>query len=77
MEDLWEETCNHFRDLAAKPEKFLDPKSCEGHFEKAKVVAKVFYDAAKLAEDKDEGLALQTLPELIIEDFDAEQVIYT
>ena len=46
------------------------------HFEKSKVLLKVFYDGVKLATAYTETAeaSLKTLPELIIEDFDEEQV---
>ena len=45
-------------------------------FEKSKVLLKVFYDGVKLATAYSETVeaSLKTLPELIIEDFDEEQV---
>jgi len=88
MDGVWSETADHLRDLASKPEKFLEPSKCQALFEKSKVLTKVFYDAAKLLEEqepaaivsknrkkkKSEGGLIQTLPQLIIEDFDQEQV---
>ena len=70
MEDLWSDVADRVKDLSSKPEKFLEPS--DAIFEKTKILAKVLYDAAKLLEDgKFKNI---TLPELIIEDFDEEQV---
>ena len=71
MDSLWTETADHLRELASKPEKFLEPKKCQPHLEKAKVLTKVYYDASKLLETEKDP---DTLPELIIQDFDVEQV---
>jgi hypothetical protein len=70
MEELWTDVADRVKELSSKPEKFLEPS--DAIFEKTKILAKVLYDAAKLLEDgKFKNI---TLPELIIEDFDEEQV---
>ena len=70
MEDLWQDVASRVKDLSSKPEKFLEPN--DSIFEKTKILAKVLYDAAKMLEDgKHKNV---TLPELIIENFDEEQV---
>ena len=50
METLWLEALDQVKDLTAKPEVFLEPSNCESHFNKAKSITKVLYDAAKLIE---------------------------
>ena len=44
-------------------------------FGRAKLCTKVLYDASKLLEENDEN-DLTTLPQLVIEEFDDEQVTY-
>ena len=50
MDTLWLEALDHVKDLTSKPEAFLDPSNCESHFNKAKSITKVLYDASKLLE---------------------------
>ncbi len=70
MENLWLDVADRVKDLSSKPEKFLEPS--DTIFNKTKILAKVLYDAAKLLEDgKYKNV---TLPELIIDNFDEEQV---
>ena len=70
MEDLWQDVAERVTDLNSKPEKFLEPS--DSIFQKTKILAKVLYDAAKILEDG--KFKSVTLPELIIENFDEEQV---
>lgn len=52
MESLWLDALNQVKDLTSNPEVFLDPSSCESHFNNSKVITKVLYDAAKLIESE-------------------------
>lgn len=76
------EALDQVTDLTSQPHMFLDPLNCDSHFNKAKGITKVLYDATKLVEGecrlksdhKTDPDFMKTLPELIIDDFDAEQV---
>ena len=70
MENIWLDVADRVKDLSSKPEKFLEPS--DTIFNKTKILAKVLYDAAKLLEDG--KYRNVTLPELIIDNFDEEQV---
>ena len=70
MDNLWADIADRVKELSSKPEKFLEPS--ETIFEKTKVLAKVLYDTSKLYEDG--KFCNVTLPELIIDSFDEEQV---
>ena len=70
MDNLWADVADQVKELSSKPEKFLEPS--EAIFEKTKVLAKVLYDASKLYENG--KFRNVTLPELLIDSFDEEQV---
>jgi hypothetical protein len=70
MEDLWNDVADRAKDISSRPEKFLEAN--DSLFEKTKVLAKVLYDTVKLLEDG--KFKNSTLPELITENFDEEQV---
>jgi len=57
-----------FTKLVRKPEKFFEPNP--PLFDEIKLLSKVLYDVGKLSEDSD----AKTLPELLINNFDEEQV---
>ena len=72
MEDVPEilsGSCNKFDTLVKKPEKFLHNN--QDLVESTKLLTKVLYDVTKLTEGE---ACPKTLPELIIEEFDCEQV---
>lgn len=70
MECVLSQARSRVAGMAKRPDKFLEEQP--DIFQAAKVVAKVVYDCAK-ANEADEG-GLDTLPELVIEGFDEEQV---
>ena len=74
MDAVWKDASDRVQAVASKPDKFFDNSSKEEPLAKAKVCTKVFYDAAKLLEEDDEAIAAATLPQLVIDDFDCEQV---
>ena len=68
MERVWLEAADHVKDLTSKPEAFLEPSNCESHFNNAKIITKVLYDAAKTMEltplfenDKNKGKFYKTV----------------
>jgi len=71
MEVVWKETGGRVRTLASKPDRFYDEDKSKETFGKAKAFTKVFYDAAKVLEAEED---VSTLPQLIIDEFDSEQV---
>ena len=74
MDLVWKDASDRVQAVASKPDKFFDNSSKEP-LAKAKVCTKVFYDSAKLIEDdSDKAAAATTLPQLVIDDFDCEQV---
>ena len=77
MDVVWSETGGRVKSLASKPDKFYEGEGGGGTFEKAKAFTKVFYDAAKLLEQEDGESDVKTLPQLIIEEFDGEQVSHS
>ena len=44
------EALDQVTDLTSQPHVFLDPLNCDSHFNKAKAITKVLYDATKLVE---------------------------
>lgn len=50
MEKLLMEALDQVTDLTSQPQVFLDPLNCDSHFNKAKAITKVLYDATKLVE---------------------------
>ena len=44
------EALDQVTDLTSQPHMFLDPLNCDSHFNKAKAITKVLYDATKLVE---------------------------
>ena len=52
MENLWQDALDKVKDLTSFPEVFLEPSSCESHFNNSKVITKVLYDAEKLIESE-------------------------
>ena len=50
MEKLLMEALDQVTDLTSQPYVFLDPLNCDSHFNKAKAITKVIYDATKLVE---------------------------
>ena len=75
MDSLWTDVASKTKNFVKKPQRFMLSKESDD-FEKSKVLLKVFYDGVKLATAYTETVeaSLKTLPELIIEDFDEEQV---
>ena len=76
MEAIWNDVASKTKKFAKKPERFLLKTADSDDFEKSKILLKVFYDGVKLAtsiSDTPEA-SQKTLSELIIEDFDEEQV---
>ena len=76
MEAIWNDVAAKTKKFAKKPERFLLHSADSDDFEKSKILLKVFYDGVKLAtsiSDTPEA-SQKTLSELIIEDFDEEQV---
>ena len=67
--NILEDTSNKMRSLVKRSDKFLTKDS--DLYEKTKLFSKVLYDVTKLIELEP---SKATLPELIIEDFDPEQV---
>ena len=67
--NILEDTSNKMRTLVKRSDKFLTKDS--DLYEKTKLFSKVLYDVTKLIEQEP---SRATLPELIIEDFDPEQV---
>ena len=63
------------KSLVKQPERFIDTKGKdEDDFEKSKILLKVLYDASKTGESDNAQASRNTLPELIINEFDEEQV---
>ena len=76
MEAIWEDVARRTKDFIKHPDRFLENENDET-FEKSKLLLKVLYDGTKIATDEvggDEKFHKNILPELIIEDFDEEQV---
>ena len=75
METIWDDVRLRTKTFVKKPERFLLNKDSED-FEKSKILLKVFYDGVKMATGWSDGkeASQKTLQELIIEDFDEEQV---
>lgn len=70
MANFWESCTLKLFDICQRPEKFLE---CDSElFNKTKDLTKEFYDNAKQVENGKYGKI--TLPELIIDNFDEEQV---
>ncbi len=69
MEAIWKDVLGKTKGFTAKPERFLEPS--ESEFDKSKTLVKVLYDATKSVEGQ---IDRNTLPELIIDNFDEEQV---
>jgi hypothetical protein len=73
MDSLWKDVLCRTKIFVKQPERFLGDASED--FEKSKILLKVLYDSTKLTEGSISELkSLRTLPELIIDDFDEEQV---
>ena len=75
MESLWADVIGRTKDFIKGPERFL-VQDGDQDFEKSKILLKVLYDGAKMTSESSENFksSKQTLPEMIIEDFDEEQV---
>ena len=72
MERVWLEAADHVKDLTSKPEAFLEPSNCESHFNNAKIITKVLYDAAKMMEltpvfanDRNKGKFCETVEYMV------------
>ena len=74
MEVVWKDVHKRTKDFVKEPDRFLVEDKNGENFEKCKILLKVLYDGAKMATENCEILSTNTLPELIIEDFDEEQV---
>ena len=66
---ILKDTSNKISSITKKPESFLTQEA--SLYEKSKLFTKVLYDISKLVETSS---SRSTLPELIIENFDPEQV---
>ena len=75
MDSVWVDVLSRTKTFVKHPERFLATKSND-EFDKSKILLKVLYDASKIAtSDSDSTQAMKnTLPEMIISDFDEEQV---
>lgn len=75
MEVILSETRSKVKSLVSKPEQFLQSSS-EALIQTSQSITKILYDLAKLNEDPEDQRqkAKTTLKELIIEDFDHEQI---
>jgi len=67
--NILEDTAQKVNGIIKKPEKFLNKD--EDLFEKTKLLSKVVYDVGKLIETE---CSKRTMPELVIDNFDSEQV---
>ena len=76
MEAIWNDVALKTKKFVKKPERFLLKNADSKDFEKSKILLKVFYDGVKLATSCSDTVeaSKKTLNELIIEDFDEEQV---
>ena len=75
MDSVWLDVLSRTKSFVKHPERFLVSQD-NNEFDKSKILLKVLYDASKIATgDSDSTQAMKnTLPELIINDFDEEQV---
>ena len=73
MDSVWKDVLDRTSAFVKKPERFLNPEKRDD-FQKSKILLKVLYDGAKMATSESVQASLKTLPELIIDDFDEEQV---
>ena len=77
MEAIWKDVARRTKDFIKHPDRFLENENNET-FDKSKLLLKVLYDGTKIATDEVDGAAEKfhknVLPELLIEDFDEEQV---
>ena len=76
MEAIWEDVARRTKDFIKHPDRFLDQEN-DATFENSKLLLKVLYDGTKIATDEvgdDAKFHKNILPELLIEDFDEEQV---
>lgn len=73
MESVWKDVLDRTSSFVKKPERFLNNESNDD-FEKSKILLKVLYDGTKMATNDSVQASLKTLPELIIDEFDEEQV---
>lgn len=71
MEEVLEEARKQIELATRRPEKFLAVQ--EDVFQTSKVVAKILYDTLKVEENHAPD-SLETMPSLIVEDFDEEQI---
>ena len=69
---ILEDSNKKFSALVKRPEKLLEKDS--DLIERTKLLTKVIYDVSKLLEPSP---CHKTLPELIVDGFDCEQVIFT
>ena len=75
MNSIWQDVLKETKSFVKQPERFLDTKGKdEDDFEKSKILLKVLYDASKTDERDNPQALRKTLPELIINEFDEEQV---
>ena len=74
MEEVWKDVARRTKDFTRDPDRFLIVNDLE-EFEKCKILLKVLYDGAKMATDEETSIvSADILPELMIDDFDEEQV---
>jgi len=75
MNSIWQDVLTKTKSFVKQPERFIDTKGKdEDDFEKSKILLKVLYDASKTGESDNAQALRNTLPELIINEFDEEQV---
>lgn len=75
MESVWSDIIDRTKNFVKRPERFLNSDD-PSDYEKSKILLKVLYDGAKLSTSESDSFqaSVKTLPELVIEDFDEEQV---
>ena len=74
MEEVWKDVARRTKDFTRDPDRFLIVNDLE-EFEKCKILLKVLYDGTKMATDEETSIvSADILPELMIDDFDEEQV---
>ena len=72
---IWNDVLRKVKQFAKNPERFCQNDSSED-FERIKLLLKVLYDGTKMAtcDWENAQTSLKTLHELIVDDFDEEQV---
>ena len=74
MEEVWKDVARRTKDFTRDPDRFLIENDLK-EFERGKILLKVLYDGAKMATDEETSVvSADILPELMIDDFDEEQV---